>query len=128
MLPVALVCAAVQMMLCVVLSRAASTSMSALMASRRGRDLGMVVGLLIFVLYMAFVAVMNHPGDGTALQSGALTVASVLQWTPPGALAALPHLVATGQWALAAAAAALIALAALGSGLVVVVGGTAQAA
>ena len=123
-LPVALVCAAVQLMLCVVLSRAASTSMSALMASRRGRDLGMVVGLLIFLLYMAFVTVINHPGDGTALQSGALTVASVLQWTPPGALAALPHLVATGQWAPAAAAAVRAGRPRVG--LVVVVGGTAQ--
>ena len=44
-LPVAVVCAAVQLMICVVLSRAASTSMSALMTSRRGRDLGMAVGL-----------------------------------------------------------------------------------
>ena len=112
-LPVALVCAALQMLLCVVLSRAASTSMSALMASRRGRDLGMAVGLVIFLLYLAFITVINKPGDGTALQGGALTIASVLQWTPPGALASLPQLLANGQWAHAAVAAviALVGLA-----------------
>ncbi len=91
MLPVALVCAAAQLLLCVVLSRAASTSMSALMSSRRGRDLGMGVGLLVFVLYLAFIAVVNNPGDGSALQGGVERTAAVLQWTPPGALAALPR-------------------------------------
>lgn len=103
LLPIALACMAVQMLLCVVLSRAASTSMSALMSSRRGRDLGMAVGLGIFVLYMLFVAFMNSPGSdpstsGGALRSGVFGVAEVLQWTPPGALAALPGFVATGDW------------------------------
>ncbi len=112
-LPIALVCAAVQLLLCVVLSRAASTSMSALMSSRRGRDLGMAVGLGVFVLYLAFVAVINNPGsDGTALQSGVRRTASVLQWTPPGALAALPGQIADGAWGRAALS-ALIALAAV---------------
>jgi ABC-2 type transport system permease protein len=117
LLPVALVCVAVQMLLCVVLSRAASTSMAALMSSRRGRDLGMLVGLGIFVLYMVFVLFINAPGNdpsagGGALRSGVLGVANVLQWTPPGALATLPGLIAEGQWGQAAAAAA-IALGAL---------------
>ena len=112
-LPVALVCAALQLLLCVVLSRAASTSMSALMSSRRGRDLGMAVGLGIFVLYLGFVAVINNPGsDGSALQSGVQRTASVLQWTPPGALAALPGQLADGEWGRAALS-AVIALAAL---------------
>ena len=112
-LPVALVCAGLQLLLCVVLSRAASTSMSALMSSRRGRDLGMAVGLGVFVLYMAFIAVINNPGsDGSALQSGVERTASVLQWTPPGALAALPGQLADGEWGRAVVS-ALIALVAL---------------
>ena len=111
-LPVAVVCVAVQLLLCVVLSRAASTSMSALMSSRRGRDLGMAVGLVTFLLYMGFVAVINNPGDGNALETGVMAVASALQWTPPGALATLPQLVASGQWAHVAVA-AIIALVAL---------------
>lgn len=111
-LPVALVCAAAQLLLCVILSRAASTSMSALMSSRRGRDLGMGVGLLVFVLYLAFIAVVNNPGDGSALQGGIERTAAVLQWTPPGALASLPGQVGAGEWGRAALSAA-IALAGL---------------
>ncbi|MET0967052.1 MAG: hypothetical protein ABWZ02_11670 [Nakamurella sp.] len=115
-LPVAVLCVIVQLLLCVVLSRAASTSMSGLMASRRGRDLGMAVGLAIFVLYMGFVVFINSDSgqsQGDAVRGGVTGVASVLQWTPPGALASLPHLVATGQWthALVAAVISLGALA-----------------
>ncbi len=112
-LPIALICAGVQLVTCVVLSRAASTSMSGLMSSRRGRDLGMVVGLLIFLLYMVFVTVINNPGNGNALQDGTLTVAAALQWLPPGALASLPGLIASGEFAKAALAAviALVGLA-----------------
>ena len=97
--PVALVCAAVQLLICVVLSRAASTSMAALMTSRRGRDLGMAVGFGVFVLYFAFVTVINNPGsNGTVFESGVRSSASVLTWSPPGALAALPQYVASGEY------------------------------
>ena len=110
--PLAVVCAAVQLIICVVLSRAASTSMSALMTSRRGRDLGMAVGFGVFVLYFAFVTVLNNPGNGTVFESGVRSSASVLTWSPPGALAALPQYVAAGEYGLAAVA-ALIGLATL---------------
>ncbi|HEY7816339.1 MAG TPA: hypothetical protein VIC62_24045, partial [Nakamurella sp.] len=118
LLPVALACMVVQMLLCVVLSRAASTSMSALMSSRRGRDLGMAVGLGVFVLYMLFVLFVNNPtsspsANGGAIRSGVLGVAEVLQWTPPGALATLPALVGAGEWGRAALS-AVIVLAGLG--------------
>jgi ABC-2 type transport system permease protein len=114
-LPVAVVCVILQLLLCVILSRAASTSMSALMSSRRGRDLGMGLGLVIFVLYLGFVTLLNNPnqGSGSALQSGVTGAASFLKWTPPGALASLPQQVATGDWA-AAALSTVIALAGLG--------------
>jgi ABC-2 type transport system permease protein len=112
-LPLALVCAAAQLIICVLLSRAASTSMSALMSSRRGRDLGMAVGFGVFVLYFAFVYVINNPGsNGSAVESGVRSSASVLTWTPPGALATLPQYVATGEWGKAGLA-ALIGLATL---------------
>ena len=111
-LPVALICVIGQLLLCVVLSRAASTSMSALMSSRRGRDLGMVLGFGIFLAYMAFVTVFNGSQDGSALQNGVTTTAGYLQWTPPGALVALPHQVAAGEWG-SAAVSALIAVVAL---------------
>ncbi len=113
LLPLALVCVVAQLLLCVVLSRAASTSMSALMSSRRGRDLGMAAGLGIFVLYLGFVFFVNSPGGdpsagGTALRSGVLGVADVLQWTPPGALATLPGFVAAANWPRAAIAAVTV--------------------
>ena len=118
LLPVALACMVVQMLLCVVLSRAASTSMSALMSSRRGRDLGMAVGLGIFVFYMLFVFLTNSSSsdpsaNGQALRSGVFGIAEVLQWLPPGALAALPGFVAAGEWGrvLLSAAIALAGLA-----------------
>jgi len=57
------------MQLCVVLSRAASTSMSALMSSRRGRDLGMAVGLGIFVFYMLFVFLTNGSGGDASAKA-----------------------------------------------------------
>ena len=114
-LPVAMLCAAVQLVICVVLSRAASTSMSALMTSRRGRDLGMGVGFLIFLLYFAFITFINNPGgtSGSALESGVRSSAGFLTWSPPGALANLPGLLASGEYGKAGLA-ALIALAALG--------------
>ena len=89
----------------------------------------MAVGLVIFLLYMGFVTLLNRPnqGSGNVLEAGVDRVASVLQWTPPGALAALPHLVAAGDWA-AAALAAVDRPGRAGAGLVVVVGGAADAA
>ena len=109
--PIAVVCALVQLITCVVLSRAASTSMAGLMSSRRGRDLGMAVGFGVVVLYMLFSATVNG-GNGAGVASGSTSVASVLAWFPPGALASLPSLVASGQWGRAALA-AVVALAAL---------------
>ena len=52
LLPIAVLCAATQLLLCVVVSRAASTAMSSSDARRRGRDLGMVVGSLLFLGYI----------------------------------------------------------------------------
>ena len=108
-LPVAVVCAAVQLIICVVLSRAASTSMSALMTSRRGRDLGMGVGFLIFLLYFAFITFINNPGsNGSALESGVRSSAGALTWSPPGALANLPALLAAGELGKAGLAALIV--------------------
>lgn len=104
MLPVALLCAAVQLITCVVLSRAASTSMSSLMSSRRGRDLGMLVGFGLLVVY--FVLSFSLSGsDGRGVATGLSSVASWLTWAPPGGLAALPAMLAAGELARAVVAA-----------------------
>lgn len=103
MLPLALVCAVLQLITCVVFSRAASTAMSTLMTSRRGRDLGMLVGFAVLVLYVGLTSLLNSGGAGLA--SAAQRTAEILSWTPPGALASLPVLVETEQWGRAGIAA-----------------------
>ena len=85
--------------------------MSALMTSRRGRDLGMLVGFLLFVVYIGLSALLNTGGE-QQFAAGAAAIADALAWTPPGALAALPGLVAGGDWPRAAAS-VIIAAAAL---------------
>ncbi len=112
LLPVALIAAAIQLVTCVVLSRAAATAMSALMSSRRGRDLGILVGFLLVVAYVGLSALLNG-GNGVGLATGAGRVARVLAWTPPGALAALPYRLAHGEYG-AAVVGLAIALVALG--------------
>ena len=67
------------------------TSMAALMSSRRGRDLGMLVGFLLFVVYFGLSALLNTGGE-QQFAAGAAAIADALAWTPPGALAALPGL------------------------------------
>ena len=82
------------------------------MTSRRGRDLGMAVGFVIFLLYIAFVTFINNPGSNGSARANrgvAVTALRCLHWTPPGALATLPGLVASGEYGQAGLA-ALIAL------------------
>ncbi len=89
LLPVALLCCAVQLMMCVTFSRAASTSMATLMSSRRGRDLGMAVGIVVVVAYTGGSILLNG-GQGVGDSTGVLSTARALLWGPPGSLAAIP--------------------------------------
>ncbi|MDQ6659232.1 MAG: hypothetical protein M3Z00_13600, partial [Actinomycetota bacterium] len=106
MLPIALLCAALQLVTCVVFSRAAATSMASLMSSRRGRDLGMLVGFAVIVIYLLADLLLNS-GNQAGIGNGASKVARVLQWSPPGSLAALPGYLASQQWGRATAAAVI---------------------
>ena len=102
LLPVSLVCVAVQLLMCVVLSRAASTSLADLMSTRRGRDLGMVVGFGVFVLYMGLNAGLSSIGNSAGFGDNVSLAARVLYWTPPGSLARIPALIHDGHPATAA--------------------------
>lgn len=106
MLPIALVCIVIQLVTCVVFSRAASTSMATLMSSRRGRDLGMAVGFGVLVIYLLATLGLNT-GSSAGLGAAAQRTAEILSWTPPGALASLPFQLATEQWGRAAASAVI---------------------
>ncbi|WP_111765301.1 hypothetical protein [Nakamurella deserti] len=116
-LPVALACMALQLLLLVTLSRAASTALAGLMSTRRGRDLGMIVGFGVFVVYFAASLALGQVSSGAGFGDGVSAAGRVLGWTPPGALARIPTLVHDGDLGLAAVllliALAGIALAAL---------------
>ncbi len=101
LLPIALICAAAQMVLCIVLSRATATSLAALMSSRRGRDLGMLAGFGVFVLYLAATAFLNVLSKSADLGNKLVDLGALLGWLPPGALVRIPGLVASGDYAAA---------------------------
>ena len=110
LLPVTLACAAVQLVMCVVFSRATSTSMSSLMSSRRGRDLGMAVGFGAVAGYFVLSITVGSQGGATAVGSGAQAVAGALAWAPTGALAWVGSFVAAGSWLRLVIAVATVAL------------------
>ena len=99
LLPIALVCCAVQLVLCVVLSRAASASMSGLMSGRRGRDLGMAVGSMLFLVYVGLSFLLNQSAGSNAVGNGITSIGKVLAWGPNGALASIPAAIHDGGWA-----------------------------
>ena len=101
LLPMALLCCAAQLILCVVVSRAASASMSGLMSGRRGRDLGMAVGSMLFLLYIGVSFLLNQAagsGHSSAVGNGITSIGRVLSWGPNGALAIIPSAVRDGGW------------------------------
>lgn len=105
LLPVALLCAAAQLVLCVIVSRAASAAMSGLMAGRRGRDLGMVIGSLLFLVYIGLSFALNQTasstasgGSSSALGSGVTALSRALAWGPNGALAVIPSTLHEADW------------------------------
>lgn len=114
-LPVALICMALQLLMIVALSRAASTALADLMATRRGRDLGMFVGFGVFLLYFAASLGLGQVSSGSGLGDGVSTAGRILGWTPPGALARIPTLVHDGDLGLAAVL-LLVALAGIALG------------
>ncbi len=107
LLPLALLCMAAHLLMCIVLSRAASTSLADLMSTRRGRDLGMLVGFGVFVVYFAVNAGLSRLSRNSSFTGSLTHVSDVLSWTPPGALATIPTLVHDGELGLAVAKALL---------------------
>ena len=100
MLPIALLAAAVQLLICVLFSRALSTAMSGLMSGRRGRDLGVMIGFAVIVGYMLLNFALNSvgaQGSGQEFGSKVSPVGAGLGWAPPGALAQLPGFLADGR-------------------------------
>lgn len=117
---VGLVALALELALCIGLSRALSASLSGLLRSRRGRDLGVLLGLLLVFGVQGINVAFSQAdlGDGSSPRAflGFLsTVAAPLRWTPPGVAAhaigdaaAGRYPLALGELAITAAAVALV--------------------
>ncbi len=109
---VALVSVALLLALCVGASRAVASSLSGLLRSRRGRDLGVVLAAVValsvqLVNPLVQVGVRRAGGSGAGLTGELHRVTAVLRLTPPGLLATAP-----GR-PLPAAVASLLAVAAV---------------
>jgi ABC-2 type transport system permease protein len=109
--------------LCVTGSRALVTALSGVLRSRRGRDLGVLLGGLVVIAFFAANMFFQQSlarsessaahGPGGPLGTGFAGTASVARWTPPGLVAHSVADAAAGRYGTAALE--------LGAGLVTVV-------
>ncbi len=110
---IALVCAVLAVLTCVLASRISTSVASFLLATRRSREFGGLVGVLIVVLISPVVILLltiDWGRDGLRVLNG---FASWLAWTPLGAVWSAPGAAAQGEWG-AAVLQVLIAAATLG--------------
>jgi ABC-2 type transport system permease protein len=130
--PVALVAFVLVSTMCLLLGRLTTSALSRLLRSRRGRDLAVLVGVLV-VLAAQLPRVLVQNVDETRLQQ----IGAVLRWTPPGAAIRSVADASAGSWAVsllellyaAVAVAALLVgwYTALGAALTMVDASTEQA-
>lgn len=104
---VGLVCAPLTLVLYVAASRACATGMSNLLRSRRGRDVGMVIALLIMlsVQGVSVLASSSAPASADAI----VGAAAGLRWLPPGMTAHAIGAAAAGDYGVALAEVAAVA-------------------
>ncbi|QAY60834.1 hypothetical protein ET475_13110 [Microbacterium protaetiae] len=110
---VAVVCAAIGVLICVLASRLVTTLASGLGAGRRGRELvGTVVLALVILSGPIITGAMALLDAGDAPLQRLWQAAGILGWTPLGVAWAVPADVAAGAW-LAAAVKLVIAVASI---------------
>lgn len=94
----AVAAAVLEVAFCVVLSRVVAAALSGLLRSRRGRDLGIAVTMLVALSFQLLNLLLQYfarrPGGVNGTAAG---VAGPLRWTPPGMLASAPLLVQQGR-------------------------------
>ena len=94
----ALISAVVVVLTCVLGSRVTTSIASFLLATRRSREFGGVIGIVVLVLLAPVVFLLltiDWGRDGLGVVSG---FASWLGWTPLGAVWSVPGEAAEGQW------------------------------
>ncbi|WP_163567697.1 hypothetical protein [Fodinicola feengrottensis] len=95
--------AAIQLLMCVGLSRAMAATMAGLLRSRRGRDLAVVLGILVVLLPQGLNILVSGAAGGRVDPVNLLTgAANSLRWLPPGALAHVASDAGAGRWGLVA--------------------------
>ena len=117
--PVALVAFVLLSAMCLLLGRLTTSALSRLLRSRRGRDLAVLVGLLV-VLAAQLPRLLVQNLDEQRLQG----IGDVLRWTPPGAAVRSVADAGAGSWvpALAELLYAAVTVAALLAGWYVALG------
>jgi ABC-2 type transport system permease protein len=81
----ALVAIMLQVLFCIVLARAVTTSMAGLLRSRRGKDFAALLIIPIFALYEAFVQLVPRlTSEGKINEHTFDGIDKVLRWMPPG--------------------------------------------
>lgn len=115
----ALVAVPLQLTFVVLLSRVVMAGLGAVLRSRRGRDLGVLLAALVGMSGFAAQALFNSAGQ-VLLDGGSATLSAVLRWSPSGWAVVAVDAAGTGNWVLALAA--LAGLAAVCAGLLAVWG------
>lgn len=101
-LVLALPAAVLQLLLCVLLSRAMAATMSGLLSSRRGRDLAILFGLALVLLPQLTQVAAGRVSQVTNLPLLLAELTAPMRWLPPGALAHVAADAAAGAWAMVA--------------------------
>lgn len=94
--------ALLQLLLCVLLSRAMAATMSGLLRSRRGRDLAVLAGLVVVLAPQFLNVLIGSTRQVADPQTAVRQIAEPLRWLPPGALSRLAADAGNGAWALVA--------------------------
>jgi ABC-2 type transport system permease protein len=105
---VGLVCVPLTLMLYVAAARACATGMSNLLRSRRGRDVGMAVALVIMLSVQGVTVLAS--GGAPAGADAVVGAADGLRWLPPGMAAHAIGAAADGRYGVALAEVAAVAI------------------
>jgi ABC-2 type transport system permease protein len=95
---VGIAAAVLEVALCVVISRTIATALSGLLRSRRGRDIGVAITMLVALSFQLINPLMQRlVGSQVSGTAGLHQLARAVSWTPPALLARAPGLARDGH-------------------------------
>ncbi|MDQ1579990.1 MAG: type transport system permease protein [Microbacteriaceae bacterium] len=98
---IALVCAVIVVLTCVLSARVTTSIAAFLLSTRRAREFSGAIGILVIVMLspvIVLLATIDWARDGVTVIAN---IASWLSWTPLGAMWSVPGDAATGAWGVA---------------------------